>query len=148
MTIPLPAFRYSVVLGSTSLGGLVSAVGGFSECSGIELQTDVYEYAEGGVNDYVHRLPTRTKPSDIVLKRGLILTSDLWDWIEAVSEGRYKRKDGIIIVKSATGLPTQAWAFTRGLPIKWSGPALAASRSEIATESLTIAHEGLTRIGV
>jgi phage tail-like protein len=153
---PLPAFRYYVVLGNSAgllsprslLGAVRSAVTGFSECSGLEMETEIYEYAEGGVNDHVHKLPTRTKPGDIVLRRGLLIVSELWDWINGVSEGRYQRKDGIITVNTYNGIPTQAWRFVRGLPIRWSGPALSASQSAVAIESVTITHEGLRRVGL
>jgi phage tail-like protein len=35
------------------------------------------------------------------------------------------------------------WKFKRGIPVKWSGPALNASQNSVAVESLEIAHEGL-----
>lgn len=153
---PLPAFRYYVVLGnsgkllgaSSLFGAARSAFTGFSECSGLEMETEVHEYVEGGVNDHVHKLPTRTRPADIVLRRGLLLVTELWDWIQDVSDGRYLRKDGIITINNHLGLPTQAWRFVRGLPLRWSGPALSASQSAVAIESVTITHEGLKRMGL
>lgn len=150
---PLPAFRYWVLLKNSaslkalSLGGaLLSVAAGFSECSGLEVTTETFDYVEGGVNGYTHRLPSRTKPSDIVLKRGLHITSDLWFWMNQVIGGHYQRKDGLIVLCTPSGVPAQAWRFKRGLPLKWTGPSLAAAQSAIATESLTIAHEGLENL--
>ena len=37
-------------------------VGGFSECSGLEVETELVDYREGGVNDYIHRFAGGTDP--------------------------------------------------------------------------------------
>jgi phage tail-like protein len=152
---PLPAFRYWVMLKNSaslsvmSLGGaLLSLVGGFTDCSGLEVTTEMLEYTEGGVNGFSHRLPTRTKPGDLVLRRGLHLTSDLWLWVEQIRNGHYQRKDGVIVLCVNRGIPAQAWRFKRGLPLKWTGPTLSASANAVATESLTIAHEGLENLAL
>ena len=42
--------------------GLV--IGNFSEVSGLGAEIDIEEYREGGVNDFVHKLPKNTKTSD------------------------------------------------------------------------------------
>jgi phage tail-like protein len=157
MDIPLnpvlPAFRYWVMLKNSaswsalSIGGaLLSVAAGFSECSGLEVSVEMFDYVEGGVNGYTHRLPTRSKPSDIVLKRGLHVTTDLWLWIQQIIGGHYQRKDGLIVLCTPAGIPAQAWRFKRGLPLKWTGPSLVAGQSALATESLTIAHEGLENL--
>jgi phage tail-like protein len=127
-----------------SLGGaLLSLVAGFTDCSGLETTLETFDYAEGGANGYVHRLPVRTKPSDIVLKRGLHFTTDLWTWTQRVINGQYLRKDGVIVLCTQAGVPAQVWQWKNGLPLKFTGPTLSASQNAIATETLTIAHEGL-----
>lgn len=155
--LPLPAFRYVVLLRDSGgllttnnlVGGALALLGGgFTECSGLEMSTEVLSYPEGGVNDHLHRFPTRTSHSDIVLKRGLLIATDLWVWIKRVSEGSYERKDGVILLLTYTGIPAQSWMFKRGLPLKWSGPSLHAGQDGIATESLTITHEGLDQFGL
>jgi phage tail-like protein len=150
MSLPLPAFRFTIIIGDAASliralagGGLAGASGGFTDCSGIEMTCELFEYPEGGQNSFVHRLPTRSKPSYITLKRGMLLTSELWFWVRAFIEGVYIRKDGLILVQAQSGGPRQAWLFHRGLPMKWTGPVLAAAQTGIATESLVIAHEGL-----
>jgi phage tail-like protein len=152
---PLPAFRYWVMLkNSASLdlasvgGALLSLAGGFTDCSGLETTLETFDYPEGGQNGYAHRLPSRTKPSDIVLKRGLNITTDLWTWMQQVIDGNYQRKDGVIVLCTPRGIPAQAWRWKNGLPLKWTGPTLSGSQSAIATESITIAHEGLENLGL
>jgi phage tail-like protein len=146
---PLPAFNFLITLLDTSstfsalksVAGLV--VGGFSECSGLESTMESFDYLEGGVNDRVHRFPTRLSYSNIILKRGVGLGDDLWLWHKQFVDGKGKRRDGLIILQNQFQLPIKSWTFTRGLPVKWSGPALNAMNSEVAIETLEIAHEKL-----
>lgn len=138
----LTAFRFQVVLERAG------AAAGFAECSGLEVEHELFEYAEGGQNRFLHKLPTRLRPADLVLRRGLVpVPSDLWTWIEAMGVGDYQRRGGEIRVYSVDGKASQAWRFERGIPVRWSGPALSATQSAVAMESLTIAHEGLQRAG-
>ena len=37
--------------------GLV--IGGFSECSGLQVETELFEYREGGLNEYMHNFVDR-----------------------------------------------------------------------------------------
>jgi len=154
---PLPAFRYAVLLKDSSTlldpqalvgNALVLAGGGFTECSGLEISLETLDYAEGGKNTHLHRLPTRSKPSDIVLKRGLLIASDLYAWVRNVADGDYRRRDGAIVQLGYSGLPLRTWLFRRGLPLKWTGPTLNASQNGVATEALTITHEGLDQLGL
>ena len=64
----------------------------FTECSGLSLNTDVFEYSEGGLNGYTHKLPVRTKVGNITLKRGLLASDTLWTWYSAVIDGTINRK--------------------------------------------------------
>jgi phage tail-like protein len=120
------------------------AVAGFSECSGLEATLEVMEYKEGGVNDYVHKFPTRASYANITLKHGVIyLYDDLWTWHDDFVHGKGKRKDGLIVLRDEARRDVKIWKFKNALPMKWVGPALNASQSNVAIESLEIAHEGL-----
>jgi phage tail-like protein len=150
---PLPAFHFLVALTDTSssplaiAGGIAGmALGGFAECTGLESTLETFDYLEGGVNDRVHRFPTRFSFTNITLKRGVGLGEGLWNWHLEFLQGRGKRRDGLIVLQNEAKLPLKTWTFSRGLPVKWSGPALNASASEVAIESLEIAHEKLELI--
>jgi len=69
----LQTFRFAVHLTRSDQGatGSTLGTGGFSECSGLDLEADVKEYLEGGRNDGVVRRVGRAKLSPIVLKRGM-----------------------------------------------------------------------------
>jgi phage tail-like protein len=122
------------------------AVGGFSECSGLEMSQKIEEFNEGGRNGAVLKFPGRVSWSNIVLKRGMTSDTNLWDWYYSFVEGRGQRRDGIIVLQNDLHLPVNIWNFKRGLPAKWTGPAMNAGQNNVAIESLEIAHEGLSQM--
>jgi phage tail-like protein len=132
-----------------SLMSVVSAVGGallggFQECTGLDTSLEVEDYKEGGLNDRVRKFPTRVTWSNLVLKRGIGLGDDLWNWHAAYMNGTGVRRDGIVVLENDLHVPLKMWQFSRGLPIKWTGPSFNAKSSEVAIESLEIVHEGIT----
>jgi phage tail-like protein len=122
------------------------ALGGFSECSGLETSMQVEEYKEGGRNDAVLKFPTRVSWTNITLKRGVTTDTTLWDWHYGFVEGRGRRRDGIIVLQNQLHLPVNIWNFKRGFPAKWTGPSLNAAQNNVAIETLEIAHEGLSQV--
>jgi phage tail-like protein len=148
---PLGAFNFCLTLVDSSgvSGTLVSAAAnyqaaGFSECSGLEATVEVLEYKEGGVNGYTHKFPTRASFGNITLKHGVIPTDDdFWTWHNGFVLGSGTRRDGLIVLLDESRTPAVVWQFARGVPTKWIGPAMNATQSAVAIESLEIAHEGL-----
>jgi phage tail-like protein len=130
---------------------VVSAVmdivlGGFSECSGLEMSLDIEEYKEGGANGGSLRFPTRVKWSNITLKKGVGTSAALWDWHYGFVEGKGKRRDGMIVLLNELHVPNNVWYFRRGLPVKYSGPSMNAGQNSVAIESIEIAHEGIYQV--
>lgn len=121
-------------------------VGGFSEVSGLQVETVVETYREGGLNEYEHKLPGPTRyPSNLVLKHGLMDTDIFWQWYHEVTQGKIKRKSGSIVLRDSAGNEQWRWNFTGAYPVRWTGPDLRANTAEVAIESLELAHTGLTR---
>jgi len=154
---PLMSHNFTVNLLDTSStmalvkSALVSAVtevalGGFSECTGLDMSLEVEDYKEGGRNGAVLKFPTRVTWAPIVLKHGVGAGTALWDWHYDFAVGRGKRKDGIITLLNDLHLPAHIWQFRRGLPMKYTGPALTAGQSTVAIEGLEIVHEGLYQL--
>jgi phage tail-like protein len=131
----------TVAVVASAIGSV--AVGGFSECSGLEMSLDVEEYREGGNNGTVLKFPTRIKPANLKLKTGVALRDDLWAWLYGFSEGQVQRRDGVVTLLDQQKNPVKVWSFRRGLPVRWSGPTLNASQNQVAIQELEIAHEGL-----
>lgn len=148
---PLSSFNFYITLidSSNVVGTLITAalsyaVAGFSECSGLDATVEILDYREGGVNTYVHKFATRATYGNLTLKHGLIyLYDDLWTWHYSWVQGLGTRKDGLIVLLDEAQKPAKIWKFKSGIPTKWVGPALNATQSNVAFESLEIAHQGL-----
>jgi phage tail-like protein len=118
--------------------------GGFSEASGLTTDTNVIEYREGNEQQGTTRkLPGLMKYNNITLKRGWTADRRLWEWRKKVIDGTTDRRSGSITLLNEARQPALRWEFREGWPSKWEGPALNAKTSEVAIETLEIAHEGL-----
>jgi phage tail-like protein len=132
---PLPRFNFRV-----EIDGI--AVASFAEVSGLESETAVIDYRTGD-SRVTRKLPGLTKYANIVLRRGMTLDLALWQWRKTVVEGRAERRNGSIVLSDEAGKDMLRINFFEGWPCKWEGPALNAKTSEVAIETLEIAHEGL-----
>lgn len=119
--------------------------GGFSECSGLAVETEFTDYREGGLNEYMHRLPGPTKHPPLILKHGLTPIDGLWGWHQDVVRGTIKRQNGTIYLLGKDHSPLISWDFKNALPVKWTGPDLRADSGNVAIESIELAHHGLSR---
>lgn len=119
-------------------------VAGFSDVSGLQVEAEVQEYREGGVNEFIHKRagPIRY-PSNLVLKRGISDVAGLWAWYCDVMQGKIQRKNLSIILRNSAQEEKKRWDFLKAYPVKWTGPELKATASEVAVESVELAHQGL-----
>jgi phage tail-like protein len=119
------------------------ARGGFSECSGLDTESDIIEYREGNEQATVRKLPGLKKFTNIKLVRGYTQDKDLWNWRKKTLDGATERRSGSIILRDEGGKEALRWNFREGWPVKWMGPQLNGKTNEAAIETLEIAHEGL-----
>ena len=133
---PYGAFNFTVEIDGVTLGG-------FSEVSGLTSESDVVEYRTGGEDIRNRKLPGLKKFTNIVLKRGITAHDELWLWRKAVMDGATVRQSGTVVLRNEARDPAMKWTFREGWPSKWDGPAFNAKTSEVAIETLEIAHEGL-----
>ena len=72
---------------------------------------------------------------------------DLYDWHRQWANGdpAATRRSGAVVMLDRQGQEKARWNFVRAWPSKWTGPTLSAEQSDIAIETLEIAHEGLAR---
>ena len=135
---PFLSFNFAV-----EISGVI--VCGFSDVSGLQAEIEVQEYREGGVNEYIHKRagPARY-PSNLILKRGVVADStELWSWYCDVLQGTIQRKSLDVVLMDSTGAEQRRWTFQNAYPVKWVGPEFKAQSSEVAIETLELAHEGL-----
>ncbi len=115
-------------------------VAGFSEVSGLRLETETETYEEGGVNNFVHILPKRTKHQNIILKHGITDRHDMWAWYQNVVSGTFERRNGSIILMD-NYKDKWRWDFFQAYPVKWTGPELKADSNTVAFETIELVHE-------
>lgn len=133
---PHMGLRFWIQLGHVEIAG-------FRECSPMVVETETFEYAEGGLNSYTHKLPVRTKYSNIILKRGMDETRALYDWYIQAASGQIARQDISIVIYDSQQHNKRQWDLKNAYPCKWTGPELKAESGAIAVETVEIAHEGL-----
>jgi phage tail-like protein len=152
-TDPVLNHNFIISLLDTSNAGTVAlslvldvVVGGFSECTGLEMTMKVEDYREGGNNGTVLKFPGRVEWSPITLKKGMGAGQTLWDWHYGFAEGKGKRRDGLIILLTDLHLPNNIWYFRDGLPTKYTGPAMNAGQNSVAIEAVEIVHQGIYQV--
>lgn len=132
---PLLAYKFWVELES-------EVVGGFSECSGLQVEAHVDEWLEGGDNMTILKFPGRAQYGNLTLKHGFSVNPDLWLWFMRVLKGTFERRPlTVMIFDPSAGART--WTFANAFPVKWVGPELRANNNAIAIETVEFAHEGL-----
>lgn len=127
-------------------------VAGFAECTGLQMETKVFEYKEGGNNQTTLKFPEHTSYGNITLKRGVTKSNVLIDWQMSVATGQFNvnsRQDNpdiaIILLPEKGDDKVSRWNLVRPFPVKWIGPDLKASDNAVAIETLELAHEGIQK---
>ena len=140
---PYAAFNYKVTI-STKAGNEIR--GGFSDVTGLSSEITYAEYREGtDPANHVRKVPTLYKVGDITLKRGLIGSLDLFQWLSLVRTGNQEAIATIVIELhsevSQQDVVVATWKFSRARPSKWTGPTFGAKSTEVAMEELVFVAE-------
>jgi phage tail-like protein len=121
-----------------------SALGGFSDVSGLGTEVTLIEYRQGNDREMrVRKLPGLHKTSDVTLKRGVMGVRNFWDWIRETRTSPNTARPVLITMLDEMQEPVLRWKLVQARPMKWTGPTLAAKGgSDVAMEELVIAAEG------
>ena len=137
MSFPEPglALSFLVTIDSEKLGL-------WTKCEGLVVEWELHEYKEGGLNEFVHRLPGRTKYSNIKLTRTLNpLSAQVAAWISR-AKGPAAGHTAEIRVLVTEGATVASWNVVDVFPVRWSGPNLDVNGLEVSIETLEIAIYG------
>lgn len=116
----------------------------FMECSGLKSSSQVFEIEEGGLNSRTHKRPGQSRWENIVLRYATNTSTRLLQWRDTYLRDMYgDRRDGTITLMNNAGEPVRSWSFKNAWPVSWEGPSLNSGSSELAVETLEIAHDGL-----
>ena len=120
--------------------------GSFSEVSGFDATMDVVEYRAGDDPAITPtKLPGLIKYGNITLKWGSSETMVLYDWLIDITEGTIEKKTVTLTALDEEGSPAASWRCINAWPVKYTAPDFNGTSSEIAVETIELAHEGLTR---
>lgn len=135
---PFPSMNFKVDWGGTSTG--------FSEVSGLTVETSVIEYREGSSPEFsVIKIPGLRKYSNIILKRGVIKgDNDFFNWWKNQRPGKAEKRDIVISLLDDEHNPAAVWKLRNAFPVKIEWSPLNSSANEVLIESMEITHEGLT----
>jgi len=135
---PLVKFHFQVEWGGTKIG--------FTEVSGLDVETEVVEYRHGASPEYSKvKMPGMQKFSNITLKRGTFKSdNEYFAWWNTVKLNTIERRDITISLLNEEHEPVVTWKVKNAWPTKIQSTDLKADGNEVAIESMEIVHEGLT----
>ncbi|MES2555169.1 MAG: phage tail protein [Bacteroidota bacterium] len=139
---PLPKFHFLVEWGGTKIG--------FTEVSGLDVETEVIEYRHGASPEYSKtKMPGLQKFSNITLKRGTFIgDTEYYEWWNSVKLNTIERRDITIKLLNEEHLPVLTWKVKNAWPTKVQSTDLKADGNEVAIESMELVHEGLSIQGL
>jgi len=121
----------------------------FSEVSGLASEVDVIELKENTRDGklVIHKSPGAMKPPTITLKRAKNSSKALWDWHEAMLQGKVSesRKNGSVILKSYDGSEVARYNFTNAWVSKITTGTLKAGANEVLMEEASLVCESFVR---
>ena len=137
-TYPLVKFHFQVDWGGTKIG--------FTEVSGLDVESEVVEYREGSSPEYYKiKMPGMQKYSNITLKRGTFKSdNEYFKWWNTVKLNTIERRDVTISLLNEDHEPVVIWKVKNAWPSKIQSTDLKADGNEVAIESMELVHEGLT----
>ena len=139
-TTPYGAFNFVVNFD----GGEI--FGGFSDVSGIGTEMKISEYRNGNDKEnHVRKVGGIHKVSDVTLKRGIVNSLALFQWVKAArTQGPDAQRSINILLLDEAQRPVQSWILRGVLPMKYTGATLAAKGGgDVAMEELVLSSEGL-----
>ena len=137
---PLRNFRFRV-----EIAGLQAA--GFTEVSGLEIETEVIDYREGNEPAHVRRLPGLTKYGNVTLKWGITDSMELHDWHRQIVNGDIQRRAVSIVIQDEEGQDRARFEVIEAWPCRYEANALDGEGNETAIESIELCNEGIRRVG-
>ena len=140
---PYAQFNFLVDLGTGNTDGPEA---GFQECSEIGMSVDVIEYRNGNEKENaVRKLTGLNRVNDVTLRRGIIGSLNLYQWLDQIRNGDAAAYRTVLIhLMSEDHTQTvQTWKLLRARITKHTSGPLNAKGTDVAMEELTLAYERL-----
>ena len=140
---PYGQFNFLVDLGDGVTDG---PDGGFQECGPISTSVLVVEYRNGNDRENSPRkLPGLEKVGDVTLRRGIVGSLKLYQWLNDVRNGNVNayRTVTISLQNEDHTAVVMTWKLLRASPVKYSAGPMNGKGTDVAMEELTITYERL-----
>jgi phage tail-like protein len=140
---PYVQFNFLVDLGA---GNTDSADAGFEECSGIGMETTVAEYRSGNEKGtHVHKITGLNKATNVTLKRGVIGSVGLNQWLQDTRNASPGALRNVVIhlqTEDRTKI-VKSWKLIQARIIKHTSGPMNAKGTDVAMEELVLTCERL-----
>jgi phage tail-like protein len=125
---PLTAYNFRVTLAGTAMG--------FREVSGlvVEYGTVTYKHGLSFHEGELIQLYRRDKYIPVIMKKGIVRgATGFYNWFKSMD---VRNMD--VSLCDEDGMPAVTWHIGKALPIKISGPSLAADKDEVAIDTFEL----------
>lgn len=117
----------------------------FQTVSGLSVEYDYESFKEGGENRFEHKLPVRTKYSDLVLKRGMVTDSQVIKWfLDAFQNREFQPSEINVILMNDKSEPLRTWKIAHAIPKKWLVSDLNANENSLVIETMELTYRYFT----
>ena len=140
---PYAQFNFLVDLGTGNTDGPHA---GFQECSEIGMSVDVVEYRNGNEKENgVRKLTGLARYPDVALKRGIIGSLDLYQWLNDIRNGNQAALRTVVVqlMNEDHSAVVQEWKLIRARVVRHVSGPFNAKDSNVAMEEITLAYERL-----
>jgi phage tail-like protein len=140
--LPYAQFNFLVDLGN----GAEGPEAGFQECSAISMSVDVIEYRNGNDRENnVRKITGLNKATDVTLKRGVIGSLGLYNWLNQIRNGDQAaiRTVTIQLMNEDHTQVAMTWKLLRARIIKHTSGPFNAKGTDVAIEEIVLAYERL-----
>ncbi len=140
---PYVQFNFLVDLGDGTTDGVQA---GFQEVSGIGMEVTVAEYRNGNEKENaVRKITGLNKSTDVTMKRGVIGSLNLYQWLDQIRNGDQTAFRTVLIhmQNEDHSSTVQTWKLLRARIIKHTSGPMNAKGTDVAMEELVLAYERL-----
>jgi phage tail-like protein len=119
----------------------------FQSVSGLSVDIETEEIAEGGENRFKHKLPVKTKYPNLTLKRGMLIDSAVINWCkDAIESFSFQPVNLTIKLLNEEHQPLISWNVVHAYPVKWSVEDFNAEESKLVVENFELTYNYFTLI--
>lgn len=160
-TDPLRNFRFLVDIAHTTPTGRKLTQLGFMQCAGLNVETSVITYRQGGYNTTTQKMPGQSEFTPITLSRGaMVNTPHSYDWMNEIfsviqGQGSYAPQKALDDFRCDMTIKVLAHPYTkphvpvklrfrvfRAWPVSMGYSDLDAGGNAVLMEQMVIQHEG------